>query len=194
MKEVHKSKEQRASFCTSNNSEPMARSAIPLLLLMLLLLSSSLPEYTVAQIRSMCLSQFALANQACAILPTDEAPNDLDQTKFQLASDGDGDDDDGDDDAEDNEHRRRQGSGNNHGQREGGNRNGHRRRHRNGNGHRQRHGSEANRYCCRWLNEVDSSCVCTALLRLPPFLSKPKHEYWVKVGNSCTRTFSCGGA
>uniref|UniRef100_A0A6N2MD81 Uncharacterized protein n=1 Tax=Salix viminalis TaxID=40686 RepID=A0A6N2MD81_SALVM len=46
--------------------------------------------------------------------------------------------------------------------------------------------------CCRWLNDVDAECVCELLVHLPPFLSKPPHEYTVKIDDSCTVSYSCG--
>ncbi|KAF9669414.1 hypothetical protein SADUNF_Sadunf14G0105200 [Salix dunnii] len=46
--------------------------------------------------------------------------------------------------------------------------------------------------CCRWLNDVDAECVCELLVRLPPFLSKPPHEYTVKIDDSCSVSYSCG--
>ncbi|KAK2990514.1 hypothetical protein RJ640_019794 [Escallonia rubra] len=74
---------------------------------------------------------------------------------------------------------------------------GHRhRQHRHGHGHgghRHEHAEtpvEAD--CCRWLNSVDNECVCDLLVYLPPFLSKPIHQYTVTVDSSCNVTFQCG--
>jgi len=193
-----------------------------LLMLIGLFLMSFLPKHTIAHIRPMCLSQFALASQACVVLPLTETPKDLNATKLQLADDND-DDDDGDDDegggddVNEREHRhgrpgngngrnQRRGNGNGHRQSRGnGNGNGHRQRREHGHNHTQRHehshghGGDhrdeprANRDCCRWLEEVDVSCVCAALHSLPPFLVKPDHQYRVKVGNTCALTFRCSG-
>ncbi|KAK3016240.1 hypothetical protein RJ639_006479 [Escallonia herrerae] len=59
-------------------------------------------------------------------------------------------------------------------------------------GHRHEHAEtpvEAD--CCRWLNSVDDECVCDLLVYLPPFLSKPIHQYTVTVDSSCNVTFQC---
>ncbi|CAK7346338.1 unnamed protein product [Dovyalis caffra] len=73
-------------------------------------------------------------------------------------------------------------------------------RHRHEHGHRHGHGHghshsgilihEDN--CCRWLNNMDDECVCELLAHLPPFLSRPWHEYAVKVHDSCRVSYTCG--
>ncbi|KAK7355794.1 hypothetical protein VNO80_15056 [Phaseolus coccineus] len=47
--------------------------------------------------------------------------------------------------------------------------------------------------CCRWAKEIDSQCVCEVLVPLPPFLTKPLHQYSIRIGESCNVTYSCGG-
>ncbi|KAL3531363.1 hypothetical protein ACH5RR_010685 [Cinchona calisaya] len=46
--------------------------------------------------------------------------------------------------------------------------------------------------CCRWLGAIDSECVCDLLVYLPPFLSRPLHQYTVVVEDSCNVTYLCG--
>ncbi|XP_028788912.1 selenoprotein Pa-like [Neltuma alba] len=72
-------------------------------------------------------------------------------------------------------------------------RHGHRHRNGHGHGHRHRHHTSQEEDCCRWVKEVDSQCVCEVLLRLPPFLVRPLHQYTVTVGDFCNATYSCGG-
>lgn len=185
----------------------MARLTTALLMLIGLLLMSHLPKYTIAQLKPMCISQFALANHACAFLPATESLTDRNNTRIPATADNDDDDDDdgnNDDDAEPERDRHNRRGNGNHGRRQRHeNGNGHGHGHRNGSGHRQRHGHEhgrehregtrAERDCCRWLDDIDDGCVCTVLLHLPRFLIKPRHQYRVKVGDSCVRTFKCGG-
>ncbi|XP_004495224.2 uncharacterized protein [Cicer arietinum] len=62
--------------------------------------------------------------------------------------------------------------------------------------HRHRHGHHSSTEednCCRWAKEMDSRCVCEILVRLPPFLTRPLHQYSVVIGESCVITYSCGG-
>ncbi|KAE8693771.1 hypothetical protein F3Y22_tig00110794pilonHSYRG00222 [Hibiscus syriacus] len=62
--------------------------------------------------------------------------------------------------------------------------------------HRRRHGqrrSDRQNYCCQWLRQVDDECVCDVLAHLPPFLSRPNHQYSIAIGDTCTIRFSCGG-
>lgn len=58
--------------------------------------------------------------------------------------------------------------------------------------HRYQETSEQS-YCCLWLKQVDTECVCDILVRLPIFLSKPVHQYSVVVDETCTVTYSCEG-
>ncbi|ESW16607.1 hypothetical protein PHAVU_007G170000 [Phaseolus vulgaris] len=61
------------------------------------------------------------------------------------------------------------------------------------------HGHRGNQHytlqenCCRWAKEIDTQCVCEVLVRLPPFLTKPLHQYSIMIGESCNVTYSCGG-
>ena len=55
-------------------------------------------------------------------------------------------------------------------------------------GHRHSHGGTQENNCCRWLNDVDDECVCELL----PFLSKPRHEYTIKIDDSCSVSYACG--
>ncbi|KAF9618368.1 hypothetical protein IFM89_001003 [Coptis chinensis] len=91
-------------------------------------------------------------------------------------------------------HRREHGRGNGHRHqsrdREG-DEHGHRHRHRSSR-HRHHHSPE-NEECCKWLNEVDSSCVCDLLIRLPHFLRRTSHAILVNVRNSCNVTYECQG-
>ncbi|KAG5246793.1 bifunctional inhibitor/plant lipid transfer protein/seed [Salix suchowensis] len=47
--------------------------------------------------------------------------------------------------------------------------------------------------CCKWLEALDTTCVCGLLHRLPMFLSKPAHEYTLHVSASCNVTYACNG-
>ncbi|KAL2504186.1 Uncharacterized protein Adt_16246 [Abeliophyllum distichum] len=72
----------------------------------------------------------------------------------------------------------------------------HRHRHRHGHrhtrgGHKEARGEHD---CCRWLRELDSICVCDLLVHLPPFLSRPIHNYTIIVDESCDVTFQCGSS
>jgi len=90
----------------------------------------------------LCLSQLALANYACAMLPLTAAPPSL-----PPPSPGHG-------------------------------------------GNQQSTLQEED--CCRWAKEIDNQCVCEALVLLPPFLTKPSHQYAISIGQSCNVTYSCG--
>ncbi|KAJ0947292.1 putative bifunctional inhibitor/plant lipid transfer protein/seed storage helical domain superfamily [Helianthus annuus] len=60
-------------------------------------------------------------------------------------------------------------------------------------GHHHKHKmSPVEQQCCKWLAQVDDECVCELLGRLPPFLVRPIHEYTVRVAGSCNTTYSCG--
>lgn len=65
--------------------------------------------------------------------------------------------------------------------------------------HRHRHGRHhghqetlVEENCCRWMKQIDSECVCDLLVHLPPFLSRPVHQYTVMIDPSCNITFECG--
>lgn len=60
--------------------------------------------------------------------------------------------------------------------------------------HREHQGTPQEENCCRWLNDVDDACVCELLVRLPPFLSRPVHQYTITVHDTCTVTYNCGGS
>ncbi|KAB5569575.1 hypothetical protein DKX38_003368 [Salix brachista] len=64
----------------------------------------------------------------------------------------------------------------------------------NSHGHRHghSHGGARENNCCRWLNDLDEECVCELLVRFPPFLSKPRHEYTIKIDDSCSVSYTCG--
>lgn len=68
-----------------------------------------------------------------------------------------------------------------------------------GHRHRHRHRHQATsqtpveQECCRWLQEIDSQCVCDLLVHLPVFLAKPIHKYTVMVDASCNVTYMCSG-
>ncbi|CAI9774354.1 unnamed protein product [Fraxinus pennsylvanica] len=68
---------------------------------------------------------------------------------------------------------------------------GHGHRHGHGRRHRETH---IEHECCRWLKAVDTVCVCGLLMHLPPFLSRPQHNYTVVVEDSCNVTFQCGSS
>ncbi|CAL0320579.1 unnamed protein product [Lupinus luteus] len=69
---------------------------------------------------------------------------------------------------------------------------GHAHGHRRGHGHRHGNTPEEEN-CCRWVREMDSQCVCEILVRFPPFLTRPVHQYRVLIGESCDVTYNCGG-
>ncbi|XP_019444499.1 PREDICTED: pheromone-processing carboxypeptidase KEX1-like [Lupinus angustifolius] len=142
--------------------------------------------------RPLCASQFALANYACVKLPFSpgsppepppDSPPSPDDDGGDDNDDGGGDNDDGGDDNDDDDdhhhHHDRRRHGHGHG-------------HRHGHRHRNRKGPEEEE-CCRWAKEVDSQCVCELLVRLPPFLMRPVHQYSLDIGDDCHITYSCGG-
>ncbi|KAE9621953.1 hypothetical protein Lal_00032791 [Lupinus albus] len=133
--------------------------------------------------RPLCASQFTLANYACVKLPfspgsPSEPPPDSPPDSPPSHDDDDGDDDDGGDDDDHHHHHD--------------NRHRHEHRHRHRHRHRNRKGPEE-KECCRWAKEVDSQCVCELLVRLPPFLMRPVHQYSLDIGDDCHVTYSCGG-
>ncbi|KAI3928117.1 hypothetical protein MKW98_023718 [Papaver atlanticum] len=56
--------------------------------------------------------------------------------------------------------------------------------------HRHYHLSQNEMDCCRWMKEMDDACVCQLLYRMPSFMRKPKHDYVVRVHDSCTVTLN----
>ncbi|XP_020208900.1 uncharacterized protein LOC109793838 [Cajanus cajan] len=99
----------------------------------------------------LCLSQLALVNYACAMLPLKATPPSLPLTPSPSPSSPNADE-----------------------------------------GHRSHQTSQEDE-CCRWAREIDIQCVCEILVLLPPFLSKPLHQYSISIGESCKVTYSCGG-
>uniref|UniRef100_M4CH40 Bifunctional inhibitor/plant lipid transfer protein/seed storage helical domain-containing protein n=1 Tax=Brassica campestris TaxID=3711 RepID=M4CH40_BRACM len=95
--------------------------------------------------------------------------------------DHDHDHDHDDDDHHDNNHNHRR----------------HRRRHHHHHHHHHSHRHTEETYaqqeCCKWLKQMDNECVCDLLVRLPPLLAKPAHNYTVFVDESCIVTYTCGG-
>ncbi|XP_022760029.1 uncharacterized protein LOC111306422 [Durio zibethinus] len=119
----------------------------------------------IAAPRLLCASQFALVNYVCAMVPLVPLPPATPHPALPSPPPP-----------------------------ELGRRNGHRQGHRHG--HRHRHGHHETHdqyYCCQWLKQVDTECVCDILVHLPPFLSRPNHQYTVVVDDTCNVTFSCGG-
>ncbi|CAK7348178.1 unnamed protein product [Dovyalis caffra] len=109
----------------------------------------------------LCVSQYSLVNYACSGIRGTPLPN------YSLTSDDDHD---------------------------GGHGHGHGHSHRHGHRHRHRashHGpSSSQDNCCKWLNELDDECVCDLLYNLPPFLSKPAHQYTLYVDEACNVTYN----
>lgn len=123
--------------------------------------------------RPLCISQFALVNHACAMLPFNPNPAPAPPTPPAPEEPGQ------------SPPSPSEGSGHGHGH-------GHSHGHRHGSRHRHQQ-SSAEEGCCRWLQEVDDECVCDLLVHLPVFLTRPSHDYVVSVNPSCSVTFSCGG-
>ncbi|XP_020541292.1 protein catecholamines up [Jatropha curcas] len=163
--------------------------------------------------RPLCVSQFALVNYACSLLPytplppitprlpqLSPVPSSPDDEDARHSHGDDGGDDDEHDHNHEHEHEHEHGNGHNHShthQHEEGH------RHEHGHGHRHRHSHRhtysnpreltAQQNCCRWLNELDDECVCELLVRLPPFLSRPAHVYTLYLDESCNVTYACQG-
>ncbi|KAK6937497.1 hypothetical protein RJ641_031005 [Dillenia turbinata] len=120
--------------------------------------------------RPLCLSQFALVNHACSVLPFTPIPP-PDQQGFELEHDQ-------------HEHES--------------NRDDHKGRRKHGVGHHS-HGPRHRTTpieddCCKWLKQVDSICVCKLLVHLPPFLTSPAHAFSITVDDTCSVTFTCSGS
>lgn len=115
--------------------------------------------------RPLCASQFALVNYACGRLPFHPG--------VPPGPDPSPDDDEGHNN--NNHQHSRHGHGHEH-------------RHR----HHHHHETADEDNCCRWAKEVDNQCVCELLLRLPPFLVRPLHQYSLLIGDDCEITYSCG--
>ncbi|KAJ9187663.1 hypothetical protein P3X46_003091 [Hevea brasiliensis] len=166
--------------------------------------------------RPLCVSQFALVNYACAMLPyiplpplvppmpslPPAPPSDYDEENRRGHSHGHGHGHDH------HGHEQWPGQGHEHGRNHShgqgqGRRHGHERKHgqEQSHGHRHRHRhrhaiqpeSTEQANCCRWLNELDDECVCDLLVRLPPFLSRPIHMYNLYLDETCNVTYACEG-
>ncbi|XP_038899044.1 uncharacterized protein LOC120086453 [Benincasa hispida] len=118
--------------------------------------------------RPLCASQIALANYACAMLPYSTV---LPPPPPSLSL---------------SDNHESQGSPN--------------QRHRHTHQHGHHHGhqqkiplSPMEENCCKWVQQLDSECICGLLSRLPAFLERPQHNFSVTVGGSCDATYSCGG-
>ncbi|KAL8232841.1 hypothetical protein R6Q57_002619 [Mikania cordata] len=170
--------------------------------------------------RPLCNYQMALANQACAYLPFvqipppaprapyDPQPSDDDNTPEpesehihvhvlrhgddeypdhdpSLDHDHDHDHDHDNDDDHDHDHDDDHDHDHEH---EGGHQHHHHHHHR----HHRHRDTPVEEQCCKWLAQVDDLCVCELLVHLPPFLSRPVHNYAVVIGRACNFTFSCG--
>ncbi|KAI7984106.1 hypothetical protein LOK49_LG15G00431 [Camellia lanceoleosa] len=137
----------------------------------------------------LCITQFALVNRACAMLPHMSLPPPSPPSSPPLL----------DDDGQNHGNRHRHGPEREHRQ-EHGHDHGHRHEHGHRHGHRHAHMHEY-RYqespvqqdCCHWVKEVDAECVCGVLDQLPPSLTRPVHNYTVIVTESCSVTYECGG-
>lgn len=143
-------------------------------------------------VRPLCASQFALANRACKNLPyytrvTPEAPPTPDEPPYPYVEPPPEEAPPAPEDPEGHRHRRR------HRHRRSPplpppEHHHHHRRRR----HRPQHEpSRSEADCCRWLQQVDTECVCDVLVRMPIFMSKPLHAYVVTVPEVCQVTFSC---
>ncbi|ERN12360.1 hypothetical protein AMTRI_Chr01g114750 [Amborella trichopoda] len=113
--------------------------------------------------RPLCISQFALASSACALIP------------FNPPTDHSHDHDhdhDHDDHHHDHHHHHDYGH---HG-------------HHHDHGHHRRHHASS---CCRWLRQIDNACVCHVLNRLPVFLSKPSSSITLTPDEYCSVTYRC---
>ncbi|KAG6700281.1 hypothetical protein I3842_08G104300 [Carya illinoinensis] len=127
----------------------------------------------------LCASQFSLANYACSLVPPASEPS---PPSLHNGLDEDQEEDDADDDEEEGHHHNH-----NHN---------HQHRHR-GHRHKDKHHLPRNiDNCCRWISQIDSSCVCELLFYLPgfaTFLMRPLHDFTVRITDSCNVTYSCGG-
>lgn len=119
----------------------------------------------------LCASQFALANHACAMLPYNRVPP---PSPPPVRDTSPPDTSDGPESSPSPSHR-------------------HRHRHRHSHERPQDQTTPVAQECCRWLQQIDSGCVCDLLVRLPVFLAKPVHQYTVTVDRSCSVTYSCSG-
>ncbi|PIA26501.1 hypothetical protein AQUCO_09200007v1 [Aquilegia coerulea] len=124
------------------------------------------------QPRPLCLSQFALVNQACSSLPINVGP--------VVGAPPDDTDEPNEPD--------QKGAANGHEQHRREHHEHHRRRH-----HRHHEMSKGVEDCCRWLKNLDDACVCELLFRLPPFLRRHSHSYVISLDEDCKVTYKCDG-
>uniref|UniRef100_A0A2C9WQB5 Bifunctional inhibitor/plant lipid transfer protein/seed storage helical domain-containing protein n=1 Tax=Manihot esculenta TaxID=3983 RepID=A0A2C9WQB5_MANES len=161
----------------------------------------------------LCVSQVALVNYACAMLPYIPLPPLIPPIRPLPPADPSPDDEENGHGHVDNHghsrdqnnsqgpYRHEQGPGHGHGhehEHEHGHKHGHGHNHSHGHGqehrHRHRHHeSHAHGNCCRWLNELDDECVCDMLVRLPSFLSRHMHTYTLYLDETCNITYACEG-
>ncbi|OVA20063.1 hypothetical protein BVC80_1665g16 [Macleaya cordata] len=60
--------------------------------------------------------------------------------------------------------------------------------------HHRRHQTALELNCCKWLKELDSTCVCELLSRaLPGFFIMLQHGFTMTVAHTCHITFKCEG-
>lgn len=112
--------------------------------------------------KPLCVSQLALVNRACTLLPYAQVPPPAPPSP-ELGEGGE---------------EESGGGGHHH----------HHHNHHRGDGYMETPEEEE---CCRWLKQVDTVCVCDLLVHLPPFMTRPLHEYKVIAHDSCEVTFEC---
>ncbi|KAL2900601.1 2S albumin [Bienertia sinuspersici] len=127
----------------------------------------AMPFPTFPALRPLCLSQFALVNHACSMIPYSPMPPPAPPSPPTPAPPAQPPCPP-----------------------KNGHRHGHHHRHRHSG---SSHVNAAADECCRWLKEVDTQCVCDLLVRLPVFLAKPAHDYTVAVSDDCSVTYQCPG-
>ncbi|KAI0510419.1 hypothetical protein KFK09_011020 [Dendrobium nobile] len=170
-----------------------------------------------AQFKPLCITQFALADHACSILPSlEEAPpgmtydiaehengtnnnTNVDNNCRLRDYDDDHEDDDkskpkhGKDDdhkhCKDDDHKHDKDDDHKHHDRP----HKHKHDHANDPDHDRQNIPMAYKNCCKWLEVVDHECVCEALLKLPPFLVKQSHEYTMMIEKACKFNYKCNG-
>lgn len=124
---------------------------------------------TPAPFHPFCISQFALANHACASVAYGPVSHPFsaqnDSVLFDKLSHGGHH-------SEGHEHRH------------------HRRRRHN---HHHNLEAEAAKECCRWMKAIDDFCICDMLIRLPNFLSRPVHRLMVVIDDGCKVVYKCPG-
>ncbi|KAI3979858.1 hypothetical protein MKX01_042512 [Papaver californicum] len=127
----------------------------------------------------LCISEFALVNQACSMVPIRSGPPQMPyigQPSLPLAPPPPPPprhyrDDDNERDRDDE----------------------HRRHHRHQIHHRSAHQTSVNLNCCKWLKELDTSCICGLMVRLPRFLIRNRHGFSIIVEDTCDVSFNCEG-